>query len=522
MRLSSPLFPLNISVTQLRLGSATHWRTVAQAAGLYALLAALFALVQYATPALADHDGYYHLRLAELMRTEGFTPRFVWLPFSLLSPASFYDHHFLHHVYLSLFLGDGTPAALIQGGKLASVLMPALAFLAVWWLLRGQAVRWAGGWTLGLFALSEAFLYRLSMPRAQAASLLILVLGLHWLLRRRYAALLPLGFLYVWWYDAFPLLLVLAGAYVLAAWLTERRLEWRALAYPAAGLALGLVLNPYFPQNLSFIWQHVLPKIGAGATATAVGNEWYPYSTWTLVQNSGLALGVFVLGTLALGWRSQRLDRPALTTFLLAVGFGFMLFKARRFIEYFPAFALIYAAVSTAPLLEGWRAAVQTWRGGGRLARWARLWPVIAALGLALPVFTTLQQARAAMAESGPADLYAAASHWLTTHSAPGSLIFQTDWDDFPHLFFYNTQSVYTLGLDPTYMQLYDAQLYADWVALTRGAVPHPSALIGARFGAEFVLSDLKHTAFLKAAAADAGLQEVYRDQQAVIFRVRP
>jgi hypothetical protein len=34
------------------------------------------------------------------------------------------------------------------------------------------------------------------MTRAQAASLLVLILGLHWLLQRRHALLLPLGFMY--------------------------------------------------------------------------------------------------------------------------------------------------------------------------------------------------------------------------------------------------------------------------------------------------------------------------------------
>ena len=67
----------------------------------------------------------------------------------------------------------------------------------MWWLLRGQGVRWAWLWALGLFAASDAFLFRMSMPRAQSASLLVLALGLHWLLKRRYRLLLPLGFVYV-------------------------------------------------------------------------------------------------------------------------------------------------------------------------------------------------------------------------------------------------------------------------------------------------------------------------------------
>jgi len=36
---------------------------------------------------------------------------------------------------------------------------------------------------------------------------------------------------------------------------------------------LGMVLNPYFPDNLIFSYSHMLPKL-ADATSVRVGNEW--------------------------------------------------------------------------------------------------------------------------------------------------------------------------------------------------------------------------------------------------------
>ena len=183
-------------------------RALLTGAILFALFSALFAFVQFGTTALADNDGFYHLRMAALIRQYGLRVPFIWLPLSILNPQAFYDHHLLYHVYLSLFAG-GSDQAILIAAKWASVFMPAAAFVAIWWLLRGQQVRYAAIWALGLFAVSEAFLYRMSMPRAQAASLLVLALGLHWLLQRKFVWLIPLGFLYVWLYNAFPLLLVI-------------------------------------------------------------------------------------------------------------------------------------------------------------------------------------------------------------------------------------------------------------------------------------------------------------------------
>ncbi len=492
--------------------SSDRVRTLLTALALFIIFAIGLAFVQFGTTSLADNDGFYHMRMGALVRQYGLHVPFAYLPLSILSPNAFYDHHLLFHVYLSLFGGDGSDQAMIFGAKLASVIMPALAFLAIWGLLRGQKVRYAAIWSIGLLAVSQAFLYRMSMPRAQALSLLILALALHVLLQRKYVWLIPIGFAYVWAYDGFPLLIVVSVVYAIAAAMTDRKLEWQAVVFPTIGIALGLILNPYFPQNISFIVNHLLPKIGA--STVSVGNEWYPYETWTLIENSGFALAAFVLGAFALGWRGRKIDRARLTAFGLSIVFGLLLFKARRFIEYFPAFALIFAALSVGQIGN-----LPNGRQVGNLSN--RLIPIDFGAILIAALMITLTQGRAAMIDQGkPADTYAAASHWLSSHTPTGSLVFQTDWDDFPRLFFYNTSNIYTIGLDPTYMELYDADLYNTWVKITQGKIEQPSSLIRSRFNAAYVMTDLAHTSFLQKAKIDPGLHEVYRDQYAVLFTV--
>ena len=489
---------------------------------LLAFFIALFTAIQFATPGLAGNDGYYHIKMGYLIREEGLKPAFTALPHTILNEEAFYDHHLLYHVYLALFAAvdpavDGG-LQLTQGAKLASILLPALAFLAIWWLLRAQQVPWAALWAIGLFAVSEAFLYRMSMPRAQSGSLLILVLGLHWLLNGRYRLLLPLGFVYVWFYNAFPLLLVLAGVYIIATWMLDRRFAWQAMLYPAAGIGLGLLINPYFPQNVTFIAGHLLPKVGE--SATKVGNEWTPYRTWTVVENSGPALAAVFLGALAMGWHKARVARSTLVAFGLALMFGFMLFKSRRFVEYYPPFALIFLALSVSPLLASWLAGWRERRGVRRRPYLNAILPFVVLLLLFFPLYASVRDARDLMDNSKPAGRYAAAALWLEANSAPGSKIFQTDWDDFTRLYFYNSDAIYTAGLDPTFMELHDEPLFDEWVAITRGKVENPSEPIRSRFDAQFVFSDTKHDSFLERAAEDPDLIELYRDEDAVVFAV--
>lgn len=473
---------------------------------LFGVCVALLAAIQFVSPNLAGNDSYFHIKFAQVMRQQGLRPDFPWLPLTILNPDAFYDHHFLYHVLLIPF----TYGNLLAGAKWAGILFPSLAFVTGWFFLRAQRVPYAALWALGFFAVSEAFLYRLSMTRVQAVSLLMLFLILHVTLTRQHRWLLPLAFVYIWLYDAFILVLIVVGASVAVRLLLERRFDWRPAAYTLAGLGLGLLVNPYFPNNVIFIYHHILPKL-IETTALNVGSEWYPYETWSLVENSGPALLAFVAGAFALGLRERRMEVRTGTLFLITIAFGLMLFKSRRFVEYYPAFALLFCAVAWAPLFEAWRQ-----KGG--LAQ--RLLPVGLLVMVVLFGGQNIHKTRQNLADSTTYRRYAGASEWLQANTPPGSRIFQTDWDDFSRLYFYNTHNLYTLGLDPTYMQLYDAGLYELWRNVSRGWVEPPAQTIAEAFGATYVLTDLDHVRFIYVAQNDPHLEEVYRDEHAVIFKV--
>lgn len=475
------------------------------------------AWIQFASPDMPDNDGFYHIKLAYLMRTEGLKPAFTWLPQSILSENEFYDHHFLFHVALIPFtFGD-----LRLGAKWAAVTFAALAFMAVWFLFYRQRVPYSWLWALGLLGISEAFLYRMSITRAQSLSLALLALGILWLLERKYVHLAILAFVYVWMYDAFPLFVALGVLYVLAVVLVEKRLEVQPLFYIAAGILLGLLINPYFPDNVIFSIRHMLPKL-TDATAVRVGNEWYPYETGQLLENSLPALAAFASGILALGLSGKKMDVRTAFALLISLLFGLMLFQARRFVEYFPPFALIFAAFAWTPLLLDVPAislsppAASPWRFFQ-----TRLPFGLLTLAVCLSLSRTLPVARARMDALKPYDLYAGSSRWLEQNTNEGELVFQTDWDDFPRLFFYNTHNTYLIGLDPTYMQMYDEGLYDLWVPLVRGEVDQPSQFIANVFQARYVHTDLNHQAFIRKAAEDPYMTEVYRDDQSVIFQVK-
>ena len=481
---------------------------------LFVLFFGGMAVVQFASPDLPDNDGFYHIKLAWLMRTEGLKPEFPWLPLSILNEDEFYDHHFLFHVALIPFtFGD-----LRLGAKWAAVIFSAISFLGIWYLFHRQKIPAAWLWALGLLGISDAFLYRMSITRVQSLSLAVLALGLLWILEGKYKHLAILSFLYVWMYDAFPLILAVAGLHFMAVLLIEYRLEFRPLLWAGIGIGAGLIINPYFPDNLIFTYHHLLPKL-QDATSVSVGNEWYPYDTGQLLGNSLPALIAFVGGAMALGLAGRKMDLRTMTSFLIALLFGVMLFKARRFVEYFPPFALIFSAFAWAPLFDTKRQPdvfTTSFFSGLR----SNLPVILLAIAVTVGIVKTIPVTQERLSQSKPYDLYKGASFWLAENTQAGERVFQTDWDDFPRLFFYNTHNTYLAGLDPTYLQLYDGELYDEWVQITRGEIERPSQVILKSFSARYVHTDLKHGNFLRQAAEDPGMVEVYRDKQAVVFEI--
>lgn len=501
--------------TQLnRVVRAINWQTVLTALGLFVVFFVAMALVQFSTPDMPDNDGFYHIRWAEIMRTEGAKPKFPYLPLTILNEREFYDHHFLFHVALMPFtFGD-----LRLGAKWAAVTFASLAFLAVWWLLQSQQIPFAWLWSLGLLAVSQAFLFRMSITRAQSLSLGVLALGLHWMLTGKYIRLLPLAFFYVWMYDAFPLLPVIAGLFTVAVWLVERRFEFRPLIFSAVGVVLGLIINPYFPVDFIFIFRHLLPKL-TETTQISVGNEWYPYTTQQLLENSPFALLAFVAGIFAMGLSNRRMDVRTAMALLLSLLTATMLFRSRRFIEYFPAFTLIFAAFAWTPLFAEHYSFTQPVIN--IIGRVRQMFPMAAlAVLVAAGSILGLPTAASSVQDSAPYTRYEKASIWLSANTPPGERIFQTDWDDFPRLFFYNTHNTYLVGLDPTYMQLYDPGLYDLWVKITQGQVDNLSQVIVASFGCHYVHTDLLHGDFIAKAEQDPNMVEVYRDNDSVIFQI--
>jgi hypothetical protein len=317
------------------------------------------------------------------------------------------------------------------------------------------------------------------------------------------------------------------------------------------------VINPYFPHNLQLLFEHFIIKVTPKDFTTQVGSEWYAYTTWEFLGNCGVALVAMVAGYIAFRNSDEKGQRRAF--FLLLFSTFLMIVNARwrRFSEYFPPFAVLFAAFAVEPLIRAARerltasepttgeASVEAdssdapAREPERIEH-ARAWEFVlvgtAFILLAAPMIWYAHVTSQDIAGMPKPDYYRAGVEWLSKNAVKGELIINTDWDDFPKLFFYNPDLAYISGLDPTYLLDKNPKLSELYAKITIGKdlsdeeVANLGQTIRDNFcvgeGPErrcprYTFSDHEHEAFYNNALDSGWFDEVYSDKDCSILRLR-
>jgi hypothetical protein len=506
----------------------------------------IFWRLQFSTDAICcgDFDGYYHIKWSRMLwestRSQTFPPIFTWLPYTTLNPNDYVDHHLLFHIIQIPFTWFGD---LRLGAKLCSVLFATLAVTSCYWLLLRYKIRYPLIWLLGLLACSAPFLYRLNMAKAPPFAIIYLVVGIRLLFKKKYWPLLPLSFLFTLTYDMFVLLILAAVLWVAVIAWTEHRFEWRPLVFVLFGAAAGFVINPYFPHNLRLFYEHLTVKITASDFTTRVGQEWYPYTTWEFLGNSVVACIAMLVGYLAFDATERKRSHYELFFLLLSTALMIMTFRWKRIAEYWPPFAIMFSAFAIQPWLEGGRTVFtrlpaqmleelqpfldiqkslepETPRNDLKEMIQTMVVALIAVL-LGVALFFNLSVTVRDITGTKPHDYYRAGIAWMRTNISSPQTIFNTDWDDFPRLFYYDPTHNYVSGLDPTYLYDRDPALSQLYERITLGDEEDPGPLIRDRFGSRYVFSDSGHDKFYNAAIESGWFEVVYEDSECTVLKIR-
>jgi hypothetical protein len=509
------------------------------------LFVACFAIAVYLQFSLTigDPDGFYHAKIAILLGQGELLTTLPWMQFSTLK-ESFTDHHFLYHLILVPIVKLDNP---LLGVKLATAIFMAGFFTVFYWLLKRWCLSAPLVYTVLLLSTS-AFVFRLGLIKANSLSLIVLLLIFFALFAKRWWWLAALNFIYVWLYGGWLLSWLVVAIYTLVSFFhgrfSIREVPWykqifvsridppesgRAVLATLLGSLLGLLLNPYWPQNIYFYWQQVwqIAIVNQGSVIN-VGGEWSTLPPLQLVAFFSFILIAYGMSLFVFVINAKRVS--ARTWIFFTLSFICLIFtaKSRRYIELSAPLMLIFAASSwsdifpRAMLLEMWR----SWKPP---TDWLKTLLVSSVLvGLVaffllpnLGPWSEVKLVHDQLANGIPLDRYQKASHWLKENTPAGATIVHSDWDDWPMLFYHNTHNFYIVGLDPTFMYNYDKALYRKWANLTKdGVADNLVNLMKNELQSEYALIERDHTGMQELFATNIYFRLVYEDDQVWIYNL--
>ena len=548
----------------------------------------LFLSFQTAGKTFNCPDSFYHAKIASFLAEGKLIKNFPWLPFTILA-NNYSDHHFLYHLILVPFVKIFNN---FLGIKIATLFFATSFILIFYWFLKKFKIKFPFFWTF-LLLTSSTFLTRLNLAKVPPFALIILFFGLYALFKRKYFLLALISFVYVWAYNTWPILLVAVIIYCFSFAFKKLIDKWQKFSLNPkfeirnskqsqnpkhlfgslgfriwnlfrnwkliignliryfftknnlklilsclAGIIIGLVVNPYFPQNLYFNWVHIV-KIGLKnyQNILTVGVEWYPFEPVPLILTN---LFVFVPWLVSIGWffisfKKTKLlfsgqKTKTITLFILSFLFFLYTLKSRRNIEYFVPLAVSFSAFSLNRLFKNF-----LWKDYFAQFKNLKEFPynlmsvilgafILTIFAFALNSFLeNIWQAKVKEFSGGWSfDKFKNVSLFLKENTKEGEIIFHSSWDEFPPLFYHNDKNYYIAGLDPTFMYEKDKSLYWIWQNITLGKQKKNLAkTIKEIFKSRYVFIRSTHEKMKENFEKDENFEEVYKDEEGVVYKIK-
>jgi len=488
-------------------------------------------------------------------------PEFKWLPLTILDPQNYSDHHFFFHLLQIPFLWFFEP---VTAAKVASVFYGTLAVFSVYWFMFYYKVEYLPLWLGALLTSGTPFFLRMSTAKTPPLTIIFLVIGIYLLFEKRYIWLLPLMFVFTWTYSLFPMLWIAALIWMGIILWNERRFEWQPVGYTTLGMILGNIIHPYFPNNIKLFFEHLTTKIRIGNYDVLIGMEWYPYLTSELLIFFPISLLAMLLGY-TLFIPDEKLPEKAAFFFFFSTFILTATFTAKRYTEYLPPFAVLFAAFSWQSFFarkdsssgpaesigaedsKQVREAVRNKqiedpdeKNSANLeekktpsCKWRKtVFAVFAAtvffalmffyyIGIQIGNFRWLGLIEF-IRNNEPHEKYKRATEWAKANIPENEIIFNCNWDDFPKLFYFDPTHRYVHGLDPNYLYSKNPELFKVVDDIVKGKVDDPGPIIREKIGANYVFSDSKDCTDFIAKALESGWFEIaYEDDEAYFLKLR-
>ncbi|HCC22653.1 TPA: hypothetical protein DF272_00535 [Candidatus Falkowbacteria bacterium] len=490
--------------------------------GLATICLLFFSFLQFSTN-LGDPDAFYHAKIIKLMQQNLIVSDFSSMQFSTLKDI-YTDHHFIFHL-LHLPLSDiFNPLMTV---KVGNIILTTAFFLIFYWFLIKQKIplRWL---LITLLFLCPPFIFRLSLIKANSLSLIFLILFISlffYALKPRYFLLtcflaFLLACLYVLSYGGWILILPIFFIFSFVHLWSKQRPTKTLLSLLFSlilGLGLGLLLHPYFPQNLFFFKQQIF-DIGFINLQNQinVGTEWYRTSLSDFIASLRFIIIFFLIAFIlnVLNWKKT--THPTVFFFLLTLIFTIFTIKSRRYVEYLAPFVVLFIGQSFSqnlPLLLEFWTQIKTY--------FSRLPYIFAGIVISSLVLVNIIFTTASLwinLNDFPYNFYQSASIFINRELPRQSPIFHTAWDEWSPLFYYTDNHTFISGLDPTFSYLFNPAKHLLWQTLAAGYDTDPIRTIPTDFNAKYIVANKGYDRFIAQLNSDPRVSLIFEDDHSLIY----
>ncbi|MFA6423426.1 MAG: hypothetical protein WCW17_03165 [Patescibacteria group bacterium] len=440
-------------------------------------------------PLYSGEDSFYHVGMAKFILEKGIVKSFPWLYYTIQN-TNFVDHQLLFHLLIIPFIkifGDNV------GPKLMVMTSLSLAFGFLFLLFRENKLKYGFIYAIIiLFTMPSDFYFRMSFIRVQAVAILFMVLTFYFIQKNKPLHIGILSFLFVWLYSGSVFLLAIIGSLFIGQLLANEKINWKIILYGLGGFTLGIIINPYFPKNISYFYNQLF-MTGLGAKPYS-GGEWRPYDTWYWVQISAISIMLFLTSLVYTISKNIKINGKTLAILIYTFFLLILQWKSKRFVEYWPFWASISAFLLIGQNIES--AMQKLVKKNGLVF----LLYIIVGILIIFVVYTKSyeQIGRAQNDTSTGINTISTKSvnDYLIKNSSEGDIVFTDDWDMFPYYFYYNRKNYYIVGLDPEFMNQFNTSLYKEFADISSGSDNRNLERIKNDFKAKWVLVFFDHQQF--------------------------
>lgn len=486
------------------------------------------AIIQFKAYEFLCTDVYYHAKMAQLILDSGkLVEIFPWLQYTILND-NFVEHHLLFHILLLPFFKILEP---FLAAKIATIVFATTFFIVFFVILKKLNIKSSLYWTLFLLFSSSLFIFRLNLLRAQSLALILLLIGIYLLIKKYFIYLIPLTIFYVWLFDGFIILgIVIAIKSLMEAYYLFKTKNYKLISdlfYPIlcylAGIAIAIILNPYFPKNIYHLFFHLYHvALKDPFSNMPVGIEWYMSTPWFLISSSLiiiilLVIAIFII--LLTKIKHRKVNKTILFLFLNALVFFLLTIVVRKMIEYSaPLIILLAAYVYTNNYI-----AINKYFGKLFLFKnkyVPKLLIVFFLLSAAIynfqAVYFNLNNDKEGKINTKKAGI------WIKENIPAKEIIYHLDWSESPQLLFYNDQNYYIAGLDPNFMKEYNYDLYRKWHQLfSQQSLENSHQIIKQDFKANYAYINKDFSEFVNYTKKDLRFATIYENENILIYKIK-